>query len=116
MLYNKDWDDKRSLSAIISWLETKDPQEKYDYLDHGCCLAAQYCRQVLNCSYPMEGEKSPFCVNNPTNESSFPYILEWIGWKSYTRDSETRRNYRTFGNALKVAKEIQLAMEQEHAV
>jgi hypothetical protein len=41
MLYNPNWTTEKSpfdasLQELISWLETKDPNETYDYLnDHG---------------------------------------------------------------------------------
>lgn len=28
---------------LISWLETQDPEEKYNYYDAGECMAARYC-------------------------------------------------------------------------
>ncbi len=46
MLYNKDWDKKPkvpSLEDFIGWLETKNPEETYDYRDKtGMCCMGQY--------------------------------------------------------------------------
>lgn len=52
MLYDKKWDapkvevtkpEKISLEGVIQWLETKDPNTEYNWLDcKGMCLLGQY--------------------------------------------------------------------------
>lgn len=46
MLYNANWNKPRpnpkSMAAVVQWLETKNPEQEYDYCDSGECLAAQY--------------------------------------------------------------------------
>jgi hypothetical protein len=42
MLYNPKWNDVWSLSSLIAWLETKDPDERYQYQSCCECLIAQY--------------------------------------------------------------------------
>jgi hypothetical protein len=44
MLYDPKWQTKRVYSpeSLIGWLETKDPNETYDYSDPKRCLHAQY--------------------------------------------------------------------------
>jgi hypothetical protein len=49
MLYNPSWktpktDDVHSLDSLIAWLETKDPDQSYDYFSGVTCLCAQYYR------------------------------------------------------------------------
>lgn len=43
MLYNKDWDSKAkpSIQGLISWLETKDPTEAYNYYTSQTCAMGQ---------------------------------------------------------------------------
>jgi hypothetical protein len=50
MLYNPDWknrpasDDWRSLDNLISWLETKNPNEVYQYSNGLNCMLSQYLK------------------------------------------------------------------------
>jgi hypothetical protein len=47
MLYNKDWGkskDPHSLSSLIDWLETKNPDEGYNYCHSTRCPLAKYYR------------------------------------------------------------------------
>lgn len=46
MLYDPKW-DKLSLSSLIAWLETKDPNERYDFNNMcGECMFGQYMKAV----------------------------------------------------------------------
>lgn len=46
MLYDPKWDrpvDVMSLQTLIAWLETKPPEEAYDYMcTNGSCFYSQY--------------------------------------------------------------------------
>ena len=48
MLFNPNWtkksEDVHSLSSLIRWLKTKDPEESYEYTSSRNCLLAQYYR------------------------------------------------------------------------
>ena len=47
MLFNPKWtkkEDVHSLSSLITWLKTKDPEEMYKYVSSSNCLLAQYYR------------------------------------------------------------------------
>lgn len=48
MLYDKKWDVKAepSLKGVIAWLETKDPNESYCFIDPQNCAIAQYLRVI----------------------------------------------------------------------
>lgn len=42
MLYDPKWEGP-SVRGLIGWLETKDPEGTYDFMDcHGGCLISQY--------------------------------------------------------------------------
>ena len=38
--------DVYSLQSLIAWLETRDPAETYDFLDHTDCLICRYLKAV----------------------------------------------------------------------
>jgi hypothetical protein len=44
MLARTDWDKpfNASLQDLVSWLETKDPAETYEYKRGDCCLLSQF--------------------------------------------------------------------------
>lgn len=47
MLYNTNWDAKTkkdlfTIESLIEWLETKDPNQQYDYCKSNECLGFQY--------------------------------------------------------------------------
>ena len=49
MLFNTNWgkkpsNDIHSLPSLIAWLETKNPNEEYEYTSSRHCLLAQYYR------------------------------------------------------------------------
>lgn len=50
MLYNPQWNQSKpkpgTMASLIAWLETKDPNETYNYLDNKQCLAGQYNREM----------------------------------------------------------------------
>lgn len=44
--------DPRSIDGLIAWLETKEPDETFDYWDYDNCVFAQYAKQRLASFYP----------------------------------------------------------------
>lgn len=51
MLYDPKWEqetkaDPFSLESLIAWLETKPPQEKYDFCEWNNCLLAQWLQSI----------------------------------------------------------------------
>src|SRR6266436_3273472 len=55
MLYDPRWKkNDLSLAGLIAWLETKPPDEEYNFTcSQGCCLIAQYMRaQGVKWDYP----------------------------------------------------------------
>jgi len=48
MLYNPKWEAKTepSLEGFIAWLETKDPNEEYDWSSYNHCAAGCYAMSV----------------------------------------------------------------------
>jgi hypothetical protein len=57
MLYDPKWSKAPSLDGFIAWLETKDPNERYDYWNCLTCACGQYA--------------SSFSIANPD------WIWEW---------------------------------------
>jgi hypothetical protein len=82
--------DPLSLPALIAWLETKPAGETYRYGRPSTCLAAQYNRSI---GRQYETVWTPF---PPDRRASFDYCLEWIAGVCD----------RTFGDALRVAREF----------
>jgi hypothetical protein len=46
MLFNPTWAKTPSLEGFIAWLETKDPEERYDWLSFSTCACGQYMRSL----------------------------------------------------------------------
>ena len=46
MLFNPTWAKTLSLEGFIAWLETKDPEERYDWLSFNTCACGQYLRSL----------------------------------------------------------------------
>jgi hypothetical protein len=89
MLYNENWgkpkttENPRTMAAVIAWLETKNPDEYYEYEDPENCLAAQYHRaKGMNYNHYWTAFFRPF-----------NWRLEMIACKNWT-----------FGAALRTAK------------
>jgi hypothetical protein len=98
MLNNPDWDKKaKTLGALIDWLETKDPAKPYCYGNPFNCLAAQYNRSIGR-RYDVPGG----IEDNFNKKWSFDKKLEWIA----ANTARTVDTQRTFGGALKLAKEV----------
>jgi hypothetical protein len=96
MLFDPRWKkevkvDPLSLPAVIAWLEKKPAQEKYRYGQPSTCLAAQYNRSI---GRKYETVWVPFW---PNRRASFDHCLEWIA---------VNADKRTFGDALRVAREL----------
>lgn len=46
MLFDPKWTKTYTLEDLISWLETKDPNEKYTYYKAEICLVGQWTGQI----------------------------------------------------------------------
>ncbi len=81
MLYNKSWDKPKhkplSMKAVTAWLETKDPNEEYNYMDFDCCLAAQY-NTFIGRRYAKSGTLRRATSANPLTYLSFDRRLERV--------------------------------------
>ena len=58
MLFNPTWAKTPSLEGFIAWLETKDPEERYDWLSFNTCACGQYLRSLdleIPTKYPDAG-------------------------------------------------------------
>jgi len=101
MLFNKDWEkpktqpDPLSLDDLITWLETKDPTQYYNFSNSASCMLAQWVRHL---------DSGASNVQSDTN--SFVYQVN--GQVVNFRDTVFRQialiDKSTFGNALKMAK------------
>ncbi len=113
MLFNPQWNKKptkptrnwKSLDRLIAWLETKPSDETYRYTDPTHCLLAKYLKA--------QGKRGVFVSRfHVTFKESF------FGWRkstelpqgfddiaSYDIVADFTYGYRTFGGALKAAKE-----------
>ncbi len=94
MLYNRNWDKSQpkpgTWASVIAWLETKDPDEEYTYLNRDICLAAQY-----NASIGRKYDSHKALSSNPFTYFSFDRRLERLARGNWTR---------TFGEALSTAR------------
>jgi hypothetical protein len=106
MLYNPNWTKENfpfdaSLQRLISWLETKDPNETYDYnkglSDHSECLLGQFLED--------HGIERPYVGGATWNDCSSPeerkdFYLP-AHFDAIARGSSAyRRDDWTFGDAL----------------
>jgi hypothetical protein len=41
-------DEKEEIVELIAWLKTKDPKERYNYMNCSACLLAQFYRDRIN--------------------------------------------------------------------
>lgn len=107
MLYNPDWRKNISLADFICWLETKDPNEAYDYQNRkGDCCLGQYMKDR---GVPWSFLRSPFDKDSGTyaqvsialfgHELDNQHVL--MAGQLYNNPS------RTFGKALACAKKFQ---------
>lgn len=103
MLYNPQWNQSKpkpgTMASLIAWLETKDPNETYNYLDDKRCLAGQYNREMgrkYNVTHAMGGFGGGFGFF-----MNFDRKMERIA-----RNSQAFHDLknRTFGEALHRAK------------
>ena len=104
MLYNQDWEQPIpwTLSSLIAWLETKDPNEYYDYGDPSNCLNTQYAK-----SLGYKGVSASAC-------HVYSKRSGWLSWLSPISTmrlpmyfNEIARASSTFGGALTGAKAVQ---------
>lgn len=106
MLYNKDWDQKPevSLADFIGWLETKDPDRKYDFTcNKGECLVGQYmAARGIEWNLQERGNNYALTVNK-----LFGDHIGSVGFYCPVGEGERdvlATGVKTFGAALKRAK------------
>ncbi|MFZ1006848.1 MAG: hypothetical protein WAN65_08435, partial [Candidatus Sulfotelmatobacter sp.] len=66
MLYDPKWKNKADVNSIhelIAWLETKNPDDCYDYCDAGNCLLCQFLKEVGGYMEPGVGPDTWRAVN-----------------------------------------------------
>jgi hypothetical protein len=103
MLHNPNWDKTAndiSMDDFIGWLETKDPDESYDYQDRrGMCCIGQYMA-ARNIEWPKVGWELVYkdvCTKVFGGWVGEPQLV--LAGYFYTRFTD-----RTFGNVLKRTK------------
>lgn len=104
MLYNQDWEKPKpwTLSSLIAWLETKDPNEYYEYGDPSNCLNTQYAKSLgykgvsASACHVYSRRSGWFSWLRPISTMRLPMFFNEI---AYTSD--------TFGGALKGARAVQ---------
>lgn len=97
MLYNPNW--KYSLEALIAWLETQDPNEVFSFAEPRSCLLTRWLESTgANVSADLGG--------------ACRYIVDGceINLDAFEDIANTGNYCETFGNALKHAKEMRMAM------
>jgi hypothetical protein len=105
-----DTEKAKTLEALIDWLETKPPEATYRYGDSRECLAAQY-NQHIGAKYDVPAlHWMPFdggdLKSEPWDPSwGFNKKLEWVAFNAEVTRVDGCK-YRTFGDALKLAKEV----------
>jgi hypothetical protein len=112
MLYDPNWKkpsiDDLSLADFIAWLETKNPNGKYDYLNcEGNCLMSQYmaARGVgIQGNYRI-GDYVSACYQ----------VLGWHSYESRTQ-SVLSMSPNTYGAALQRARELQKKQKKDASV
>jgi hypothetical protein len=106
--------DPFELQTLIGWLETKDPDEQYAYLDQGNCCLAQYFREkapqyTKMSSMYAEGER--ICRPLPPRFNALakgPYDNSVLVDVSQRNRTSTMPEW-TFGKALERAKQYATA-------
>lgn len=99
MLYNPEWNKKpdvNSISSLINWLETQDPEKSYSYGSCTNCLLAQYYKAqgywVINVT-ATHVQHGVHLTSLPQGFNSIALAGGFAG--------------RTFGAALERAREVQ---------
>jgi hypothetical protein len=95
MLYNKAWGTKTeplTLAHFIQWLESKDPNEAYDYTSSSRCVGAQYLK---------------YCGVKDYSVGSGNNFEKYIKGMWYIAKGQDAEKDWTFGAALERAKAIQ---------
>lgn len=81
MLFNLAWKQKpnpHSLDDLIAWLETKDPNEQYDFCSVNGCLIAQWVKHCdPRAHHPQDRDGSTYIVHGV--EENFRYLYQIAG-------------------------------------
>lgn len=76
MLYNPKWSTTPSLDGFIAWLETKDPDETYNYLNcDGECVIGRYLGSLGIAWTNMVTMKTNFYLSVDRIASEFPHTF-----------------------------------------
>lgn len=101
MLYNKNWNkavpttDPMSMDGLIAWLETKPPDEFYQYTDSSKCLLGQWVKH-LDCTARNMAE--------PMNSFVYQVHGQVVNFKHTPFNYVASNQGSTFGGALRVAR------------
>lgn len=101
------------LNSFVSWLETKDPNEEYDYLDPITCLVARFYKETKSGDYIVSAVGR---ISDAINNNDYKYILtkadedemlEYIACRCKFSRVEYGKSLHKFKDALALAKDIQ---------
>lgn len=76
MLYNPQWQapDPFSLTSLIAWLRTKDPEERYEYGCPSRCMLGQWVRSMDINAHPLNAQHSFWYRINGQAVDLFKYV------------------------------------------
>jgi hypothetical protein len=124
MLYDPKWGytpaskDWKSLDNLIAWLETKDPSEKYEYMDKRYCMLAQYLEAQGKTNVLVGTTVVMFADEGSRGRSIFGKILSFFMNKNGKKEHNLPGRFdaiarsadcwgsRNFGQALSFAKAV----------
>lgn len=101
------------LNSFVNWLETKDPNEEYNYLDPITCLVARFYKETKSGDYIVSFVGR---ISDAINEDDYKYILtkadedevlEYIACTVKISRVEYGKALHKFKDALALAKDIQ---------
>jgi hypothetical protein len=80
MLYDPRWEqkNKNTLLGLIAWLETQDPNTRYDYCDASGCVVGNYLKSLGVTPFDLKPEELDAlhpCLNSVACGTIYP--LDW---------------------------------------
>jgi hypothetical protein len=97
MLWNPQWELSQYLAKFIAWLETKDPNETYNFTLSRRCALAQFVESIAGAiKQPYMGGSMAYIINGQTVD-----FRPWLDAVAFYGKP------RTFGNALAKARKLQ---------
>jgi hypothetical protein len=95
-----------TLSHLIKFLETKDPNEKYHFGSTTNCMNAQYLKWAFNCPNVSVGHKT-YVLSDKNgariNSGQLPTIFDQVGFRGVA-DMHASNPIGSFGRALAYAR------------